>query len=189
MKKRSSITKTTCYKTNKIEATFIIWKNNMAVESNTIGKKNYFLTNSNIFTIFCVSLFIFWLQLQGFARSLLRNVQNWVCAKRKGGKAKTLPHESYELVKRKLEIFFETWFIQPMENTESVSLITLAPKKMKIEGLRELLETEWRYEARSISYSILRWNSELYSFADGYNEYHQVMIAHEDQLNTTFISP
>ena len=132
----------------------------MAVESNTIGKKIIFSQTAIFLQIFCKnSLFIFWLQLQGFARSLLRNVQNWVCAKRKGGKAKTLPHESYELVKRKLEIFFETWFIRPMENTESVFLITLAPKKMKIEGLRELLETEWRYEARSISYSILRWNS------------------------------
>ena len=30
---------------------------------------------------------------------------------------------------------------------------------------------------------------ELYSFADGYSGYHQVKIAHEDQLRSTFTSP
>lgn len=63
-------------------------------------------------------------------------------------------------------------------------------------SLYELQETQRRHEERYVSHSVFWRGSrgggggrhELYSFADGYSGYHQVRIAEEDQLKTTFTS-
>lgn len=86
-------------------------------------------------------------------------------------------------------------FILPIENTEWVSPITLAPKK---NGKLRVCVTYKKLNdvTKKDRYPILFCDEvleevgvhELYSFVDDYSGYHQVRIAEEDQLKTTFTS-
>lgn len=101
-----------------------------------------------------------------------------------------------EVLKVELEKLLEASFIRLVENTRWVSPITLAPKKNgKLRGcvtykkLNDVTKKD-RYSIPFCDKFLEEVEGhELSSFADGYNGYHQVRIAEEDQLKTTFMSP
>ena len=101
-----------------------------------------------------------------------------------------------EVVKVELEKLLEAGFIRPVKNTEWVSPIILAPKKnvkfrvcVNYKKLNNVTKKD-RYPIPFYDEVLEEVGGhELYSFADGYSGYHQVKIAKEDQLKTTFTSP
>ena len=117
--------------------------------------------------------------------------------------AKAVRQKSYRMnpkyavvIKIELEKLLEAGFIRPVENTEWVSPISLATKKngqlrvcVNYKKLNDVTKKD-RYPIPFCD-EILEevGGHELYSFADGNSGYHQVKIAKEDQLKTTFTSP
>ena len=96
-------------------------------------------------------------------------------------------------MKVELEKLVEVGFMRPVENIKYASSITLAPKRngilkiyMNYKKLNHIMKND-RYPIPFCD-KILEevGDYELYSFADGFSEYHQVKIVHEDQFKTTF---
>jgi len=100
------------------------------------------------------------------------------------------------MVKEKLDKLLEAGFIRPVETTEWVSLIVLALKKngklrvcVNYKALNKVTKKD-RYPlpfCEEILEEVVRHN--MYTFGNGYKGYHQVKIAPEDQLKTTFTTP
>ncbi len=100
------------------------------------------------------------------------------------------------MVKEELDKLLEAGFIRPVETTEWVSLVVLALKKngklrvcVNYKALNKVTKKD-RYPLPFYE-EILEevTGHEMYTFGDGYMGYHQVKIAPEDQLKTTFTTP
>lgn len=112
--------------------------------------------------------------------------------------SKALRQKSYrinpkyaKIVKIELEKLLEVGFIRPVENTEWVFPLTLAPNKNGI--LRICVNFKKLNEImKKVQISFCDWvleeltGHELYFFADGYNGYHQVKILNENHVHFTW---
>jgi hypothetical protein len=96
------------------------------------------------------------------------------------------------MVKEELDKLLEAGFIRPVETTEWVSPMVLALKKngkLKVCVNYKALN-KYRYPlpfCEEILEEVA--GHEMYTFGDGYMGYHQMKIAPEDQLKTTFTTP
>jgi hypothetical protein len=100
------------------------------------------------------------------------------------------------MVKEELDKLLEAGFIRPVETTEWVSFVVLALKKngklrvcVHYKALNKI--TKKGHYPLPFCEEILEEvvGHEMYTFRDGYRGYHQVKIALEDQLKTTFTTP
>ncbi len=100
------------------------------------------------------------------------------------------------MVKEELDKLLEARFIRPMETTEWVSPMVLALKKngklkvcVNYKVLNKVIKKD-RYPLPFCEENLEEViGHEMYTFGDGYRGYHQVKIAPEDQLKTTFTTP
>jgi len=100
------------------------------------------------------------------------------------------------MVKEELDKLLEARFIRSVETTEWVSHVVLTLKKngklrvcVNYKALNKVTKKD-RYPllfCEEILEEVAR--HEMYTFGDGYRGYHQVKIAPEDQLKTTFTTP
>jgi len=100
------------------------------------------------------------------------------------------------MVKEELDKLLEAGFIRPVETTEWVSPVVLALKKngklrvcVNYKAFNKVTKKD-RYPlpfCDEILEEVAR--RKMYTFGDGYRGYHQVKIALEDQLKTTFTTP
>jgi hypothetical protein len=100
------------------------------------------------------------------------------------------------MVKEELDKLLEAGFIRPVETTEWVSPVVLALKKngklrvcVNYKALNKVTKKD-RYPlpfCEEILEEVA--GHKMYTFGDGYKGYHQVKIALEDQLKTTFTTP
>jgi hypothetical protein len=100
------------------------------------------------------------------------------------------------MVKEELDKLLEAGFIRPVETTEWVSHVVLALKKngklrvyINYKVLNKVTKKD-RYPlpfCEEILEEVAR--HEMYTFGNEYKGYHQVKIALEDQLKTTFTTP
>jgi hypothetical protein len=100
------------------------------------------------------------------------------------------------MVKEELDKLLEAGFIRPVETTEWVSPVVLALKKngklrvcVNYKALNKVTKKD-RYPlpfCEEILEEVA--GHKMYTFGDGYKDYHQVKIALEDQLKTTFTTP
>jgi hypothetical protein len=100
------------------------------------------------------------------------------------------------MVKEELDKLLEAGFIRPVETTEWVSPVVLALKKngklrvcVNYKALNKVTKKD-RYPlpfCEEILEEVA--GHKMYTFGDGYRGYHQVKIAPEDQLKTTFTTP
>jgi hypothetical protein len=100
------------------------------------------------------------------------------------------------MVKEELDKLLEAGFIRHVETTEWVSPVVLALKKngklrvcVNYKALNKVTKKD-RYPlpfCEEILEEVV--GHEMYTFGDGYRGYHQVKIAPEDQLKTTFTTP
>jgi hypothetical protein len=100
------------------------------------------------------------------------------------------------MVKEEFDKLLEAGFIRPVETTEWVSPVVLALKKngklrvcVNYKALNKVTKKD-RYPlpfCEEILEEVA--GHEMYTFGDGYRGYHQVKIALEDQLKTTFTTP
>ncbi len=100
------------------------------------------------------------------------------------------------MVKEELNKLLEAGFIRPVETTEWVSLVVLALKKngkLKVCVNYKALNKVTKKDRYPLPFCEMFLEEvaghEMYTFGDGYIGYHQVKIALEDQLKTTFTSP
>jgi hypothetical protein len=100
------------------------------------------------------------------------------------------------MVKEELDKLLEAGFIRPVETTKWVSPMILALKKngklrvcINCKALNKVTKKD--HYPLSFCEEILEEvaGHEMYTFRDGYRGYHQVKIAPEDQLKTTFTTP
>jgi hypothetical protein len=100
------------------------------------------------------------------------------------------------MVKEELDKLLEARFIKPVETTEWVSPVVLALKengKLRVcinyKALNKIMKKD--HYLLLVCEQILDevTGHEMYTFRDGYKGYHQVKIAPEDQLKTTFTTP
>jgi hypothetical protein len=97
------------------------------------------------------------------------------------------------MVKEELDKLLEAGFIRPVETTKWVSLVILALKKngklrvcVNYKALNKVTKKD-RYPLPFCEFFLEEVTGhEMYTFRDGYKGYHQVKIAPEDQLKTTF---
>jgi hypothetical protein len=100
------------------------------------------------------------------------------------------------MVKEELDMLLEAGFIRHVETTEWVSPMLLPLKKngkLKVCVNYKALNKQTKKDRYPLPFceEILEevaWH-EMYTFGDGYMGYHQVKIAPEDQLKTTFTTP
>ncbi len=100
------------------------------------------------------------------------------------------------MVKEELDKLLEAGFIKPMETTEWVSPVVLTLKKngklrvcVNYKALNKIIKKD-QYPlpfCEEILEEVA--GHDMYTFGDGYKGYHQVKIAPEDQLKTTFTTP
>jgi len=100
------------------------------------------------------------------------------------------------MVKEELDKLLEVGFIRPVETIEWVSPVILALKKngklkvcVNYKALNKVTKKD-QYPLPFCEESLEEVaGHEMYTFGDGYRGYHQVKIAPEDQLKTTFTTP
>jgi hypothetical protein len=100
------------------------------------------------------------------------------------------------MVKEELDKLLEARFIRHVETTKWVSLMVLALKKngklrvcVNYKALNKITKKD-RYPLPFCEKNLEEVaRHEMYTFGDGYRGYHQVKIAPEDQLKTTFTTP
>ncbi len=100
------------------------------------------------------------------------------------------------MVKEEFDKLLEAGFIRPMETTEWVSPVVLTLKKngklrvcVNYKALNKVTKNH-RYPLPFCEEILEEVAGHvMYTFGDGYRGYHQVKIALEDQLKTTFTTP
>jgi len=100
------------------------------------------------------------------------------------------------MVKEELDKLLEAGFIRPVKTTEWVSLVVLALKKngkLRVCVNYKALNKGTKKDQYPLPFCEIFLEKvsghEMYTFGDRYRGYHQVKIAPEDQLKTTFTTP